>query len=119
MTLLFAKSAILLEWVHVFVPTGTRNSFFWMCHGLIVANFIFYASFIIAVQLGCFPREKIWHRWIPGTCLDRKRIDGPCAIFNLLFDLIILALPQKVIWNLNMSTRKKVGVSVIFSFGLL
>ncbi|KAI9159185.1 hypothetical protein HJFPF1_07193 [Paramyrothecium foliicola] len=118
-TLLFAKSAILLEWVHIFVPPGTRNTFYWACVGFGIANFIFYISFIIAVQFSCLPRQKIWDRWLPGVCLDRKKIDAPCAIFNLIFDLIILAFPQKVIWKLKLSTKKKIGVSVIFSFGLL
>ena len=34
-------------------------------------------------------------------------------------DIIILALPQKVIWNLKLNRKKKVGLSMIFAFGLV
>ncbi|CAI6018678.1 unnamed protein product [Clonostachys chloroleuca] len=118
-TMLFAKSAVLLEWTHIFVPNGVRNKFFWTCHVLIVVNILFYLAFIIVVHFYCNPREKIWNRWIDGTCLDRKRVDAPSAVFNLVMDVIILLLPQRVIWKLNMTGQRRLGVSIIFSIGLL
>ncbi|KAJ2993391.1 hypothetical protein NUW58_g1857 [Xylaria curta] len=63
--MLFAKTAILLEWIRVFVPKRQRNSFFWICSSIIGANFI------------------------------------------------------KVIWKLNLTRKRKIGVSIIFSVGVL
>lgn len=36
------------------------------------------------------------------------------SIFNFLVDVIIFFLPQRVIWNLQMSTWKKIGVPRLF-----
>ncbi|KAH9890283.1 hypothetical protein F4778DRAFT_796552 [Xylariomycetidae sp. FL2044] len=118
-SLSFCKTAILLEWTKIFVPTGTRNAFFWICWGLILFNFLVYASAITALNLFCIPQEKIWNRWVEGHCVDRRAIDTVPAAFNIFSDLIILILPQRVIWTLQMKRIRKIGVSAIFSFGIV
>lgn len=119
LTMMTIKTSILLEWLHIFVPARTRNKFFWICWAMIIANCALYISIVIAVQFYCTPVEKNWHRWIPGTCRDRGSIDTTPSIFNLIFDVLILLLPQRVIWKLQMDTRRKIGVSIVFSVGLL
>lgn len=61
----------------------------------------------------------LWKFWIKGKCIDRKARDVTNATFNLLIDIFILLLPQKIIWSLNMSKSRKLGISVVFSIGLL
>jgi hypothetical protein len=117
--MLFAKPAILLEWKRIFVPAGTRNTFWWTYMGLVVANLLFYSSTFIVIQFYCTPHEKIWRRWVPGNCRDRRSIEAPSSIFNLILDVLILLLPQRVIWKLNMAREHKIGISLIFSVGLL
>ncbi|KAH7323134.1 hypothetical protein B0I35DRAFT_477021 [Stachybotrys elegans] len=119
LTQMFGKVAILLEWIHLFVPPGTRNTLFWTCTAMIVTTVLFYTALFIAQQFYCTPYEKIWNRWVPGTCLDRRDIELPSAYFNVVTDFLILLLPQRVIWNLNTTLRKRLGVSVVFSIGLL
>lgn len=41
------------------------------------------------------------------------------ASFNSASNLSMLVVPQNIIWNLQMSFRKKVGVSAIFLAGVL
>ncbi|CAJ2508336.1 Uu.00g133620.m01.CDS01 [Anthostomella pinea] len=118
-TLMLIKAAILLEWLHIFVPTGTRNYFFWIGYSLLWINIAFYSAAIIVLNLTCFPREKYWNRLLPGKCTDDRPLDISSAIINFLVDLGILFLPQKVIWNLNMSSKKRIGVSAIFSLGVI
>jgi hypothetical protein len=113
------KSAIILEWIHIFVPMRTRNAFSWTGHILIAVTVAFYVAFLVTTQFYCSPREKIWHTWLPGTCLNRRLIDSSSALFNAVLDFVIFILPQRVIWSLNISTSKKLGVSLIFSIGLL
>ncbi|KAI0201208.1 hypothetical protein F4808DRAFT_469863 [Astrocystis sublimbata] len=117
--ILVSKAAILLEWIHIFVPTGTRNAFYWACQCLLWVNVLFYASTIIVANLVCVPFEAIWDKTIPGKCIDGKVIEVVSAALNLTSDLIILILPQRVIWTLQMRRQKKIGVSVIFAIGLL
>ncbi|KAI1773207.1 hypothetical protein F4818DRAFT_423571 [Hypoxylon cercidicola] len=119
LTMLFAKAAILIEWIHVFVPLPNRNAFFWICCAIIIVNTMLYVAAIIATQLACIPREKLWFPTISGTCINRKPLDECVIVFNLAVDILILLLPQRVIWKLNLKGKQKIGISVIFSVGIL
>jgi hypothetical protein len=114
------KVAILLEWMRIFNPTSTRNSFFWTCHTILWINVLFYSASFFAINLACFPREKIWDvTIIEGHCIDQNNLYLAGTIVNLISDVAILFIPQKVIWTLNMSLHKRIGVSLIFAIGLL
>ncbi|KAL8726422.1 MAG: hypothetical protein Q9181_006051, partial [Wetmoreana brouardii] len=41
------------------------------------------------------------------------------GVFGIVSDLFIWFLPLPVVWNLQMPTRKKIGVTTIFATGLL
>ncbi|RYP19807.1 hypothetical protein DL765_003153 [Monosporascus sp. GIB2] len=116
------KVSILLEWKNIFVPPGTRNIVFWATHFMIWSCVVFYLSTIIAFNVACTPYEAHWNKLIRGSC-DRVKpgfIDmSTGAIFNFVTDAVILLLPQRAIWKLKMSTKKKIGVSVVFSVGIL
>ncbi|KAK3389679.1 hypothetical protein B0H63DRAFT_103002 [Podospora didyma] len=118
-SMLFAKNAILFEWSRIFVPAGTRNAFFWFTRVLIVANTMLYFAGIIAGVFMCKPIAKSWDFFIHGECLDRRQVHGSMVCFNLAIDLFILILPQKVIWSLQMTRSRRLGVSIIFSIGLM
>lgn len=118
-SLLFAKAAILLEWIRIFVPRGMRNRFFWSASILLTINTLLYIAATVAVVCSCIPPRREWNPFIEGTCLDRKVLDATAAIFNLVVDIAIIVLPQRKIWSLQMTTSRKLGVSVVFSFGVL
>lgn len=46
-------------------------------------------------------------------------MDAPSAVFNLVLDILILLLPQQVIWTLQLTKSKKIGISFIFGVGIL
>jgi hypothetical protein len=118
-TIMVIKAAILLEWLRIFVPRGTKNYFYWISVVLLVLDVLFYSAAIIAINLTCRPHEKTWNRLLPGTCIDSRAIDITSAVINFFIDLVILVLPQKVIWGLNMSVEKRLGVSLVFIVGLI
>ncbi|KAJ8121966.1 hypothetical protein O1611_g9964 [Lasiodiplodia mahajangana] len=114
------KAAILLEWLRIFVPKGTRNTFFWVAHALLLVNVLINVVGLFVINLTCIPHEKIWNRLtVRGHCLEGHAIDVTSASINLTIDLLILLLPQRVIWSLKISTSKKIGVAAVFSLGLL
>ncbi|KAI0188221.1 hypothetical protein EV127DRAFT_368553 [Xylaria flabelliformis] len=119
LTLGCAKIAILLEWVHLFVPGHTRNLFFWLCHATIATTIAIYIAAIPLTFLVCIPQEAAWNPFIPGKCISRWAADISVFSFHLVTDVITFLLPQKVIWSLNMPKRQRAGVSVVFSFGVL
>jgi hypothetical protein len=113
------KTVILLEWVQLFCPTGAKNSFWWTAHVLMAGNILFYLAATLALHLSCFPHARLWDKTLPGTCLDTRPLDVTSAFVNVLVDLGILLLPQRVIWKLRMSRRKRIGVSAVFGLGIV
>ncbi|KAI1401769.1 hypothetical protein F4819DRAFT_313527 [Hypoxylon fuscum] len=118
-TLPLIKIAILLEWTRMLVPRGTKNLFMWVCYGVIVTQVLAMISIVFALCFVCIPYEKIWDITLPGHCIKKLNIDVGAAVVHLCTDIVMLILPQKVIWGLQMSFRKRFGVSVFFSLGIL
>ncbi|KAI0017018.1 hypothetical protein F4780DRAFT_630616 [Xylariomycetidae sp. FL0641] len=117
-SMLFLKAAILIEWTHIF-SSHNRRFFYWTCYGLMSVH-VTCSTILISVWLGhCTPIQRNWNPLLSGHCVPVKWIDITSAIFNLLVDVFILVLPQRVIWSLNMSTKKKMAISLIFASGLL
>lgn len=57
---------------------------------------------------------------MPGRCFDGRALFVASAVVNFAIDLAILVLPQKVIWGLlQLSLRKRLGVSVVFVVGVM
>lgn len=118
-TMLATKAAILKEWARLFVPYGSRNAFFWICHVLLIVTVLFNGTVLISTNLTCFPREKIWDKTIPGKCSNPKVTLIISSVINVILDFFILLLPQNIIWRLQMTKKKKVGMSLIFTIGIL
>ncbi len=113
------KVSILRDWARIFVPRGTRNiTFSWICYGMIGINIVYYIAAVFVSSLSCSPHERIWDKTIPGKCIDSKIVLICSASVNVLSDLLILLLPQKVIWDLRISKKKKIGLSFFFATGL-
>ncbi|KAF2963675.1 hypothetical protein GQX73_g9912 [Xylaria multiplex] len=112
------KSAILLEWVRIFVPRATRGRFYWLCHTLMWINVLFYTAIFIAGNTTCQPYAKLWDKTLPGTCSNNNAFDVATAIYNFISDFLILLLPQRVIWRLHLRTPKKFGIAIVFAIGI-
>ncbi|KAI0393942.1 hypothetical protein F5Y17DRAFT_430351 [Xylariaceae sp. FL0594] len=120
LVLMFLKIAILLDWLRIFAPMGQRNAIFWTVHILIWCNVIYYVSGTFLEIFRCTPRQKIWDPlYEGGICpIDINANNFASAILNLASDLAILAVPQFVIWRLQLSTAKKIGISLLFIIGI-
>ncbi|KAI8623621.1 hypothetical protein F5Y19DRAFT_492473 [Xylariaceae sp. FL1651] len=119
-TMLIMKASILKEWSRIFVPYGTRNAFWWTSHVVIVINVLFYGASVFLENLSCFPYQRIWDKTVPGSqCIDFKVTPLAGASINVILDLITLILPQRTIWSLQLSRKKKIGVSLVFAIGVL
>ena len=66
----------------------------------------------------CNPRAKIFNAKLPGKCVDVPMLLNTSGLFNTVTDFIILLLPVKAVWNMNMKRQKKVIVVLVFTFGL-
>ncbi|KAI1321023.1 hypothetical protein F5Y16DRAFT_405402 [Xylariaceae sp. FL0255] len=113
------KSAILIEWHRLFAPTRARTAFRVSCLFLLVINILAYAALFVILNLNCIPFAKIWNKALKGRCIDLRKIHLCVATVDLVIDIAILVLPQRIIWQLKMSTLMKVGVSAVFTVGIL
>ena len=114
------KLSILLQYLRIFTPAKKTDLIYWASHTLIWTNFVFYFVSSFLEIFACKPIAKVWDPLIAnGQCMNLQAINVAAAAFNVLSDVSILVLPQKVIWKLHMSSRRKLGISSIFLTGIL
>ena len=65
----------------------------------------------------CNPIAGAWLQLITKKCIDQTAFYYGNAISNLLTDVILLILPMPMIWGLNMSTQKKINVTLLMVLG--
>lgn len=114
---MFLERAILLQWAGIFIPTG-RNTFWWTCHVTLWVNVLFYFICTFIEIFGCSPREKLWRSWVEGHGIDVIRPNIAFSFINFASDVVILILPQTVIWRLQISRTRKVGTATLFTLGI-
>ncbi|KAI0910369.1 hypothetical protein F4823DRAFT_562002 [Ustulina deusta] len=118
--MILLKTAILTEWLQTFSPRGNRGAFYWACTITMTANALYWIIGILIINFECVPHAAIYDKTIPSRCLGNPKIlDVFSSAFNFAMDIIILVLPQGVIWKLRMSTMRRLGLSVVFAVGLL
>ncbi|KAF2797576.1 putative integral membrane protein [Melanomma pulvis-pyrius CBS 109.77] len=111
------KIAVLCLYRRVFSPI--RWSLFDIAIvSLIVLMVGFYGITSFFKIFECSPREKIWNKSIPGTCVQLSWILNISGGFNTVTDFLILFLPVHAVRKLQMTRLKKVLVVLAFTFGL-
>ncbi|KAI8958015.1 hypothetical protein F5Y11DRAFT_55566 [Daldinia sp. FL1419] len=113
------KSAILIEWMNLFLPRGKRGYFYWVSLLLIALLSLWYCGLNVAENFHCVPYKRIWDVTVPGLCYDWRIANIMSNSINLGTDIILLGLPQKAIWSLHMSQKQKLGVSALFATGFI
>ncbi len=75
----------------------------------------------IAMVVVCTLVAYLWNQTIPGGyCLDFSSIIDFFMItgaINMVTEIVVLCLPLPVVWNLNMSKNRKIGLSFAFALG--
>lgn len=116
--ILCTKLAILLLYRRVFVPV--KGGFFdWTIRIFMTILIGFYIATTLVKIWECSPREKIWNKSIPGTCIDVSSLLNISGLFNTITDIIILLVPVKAVWNMRMRKKQKVAVVLVFTVGLM
>ncbi len=68
----------------------------------------------------CTPVEASWNHSIPNAkCQDIEKAALGTGISNLILDVLFIALPIPVIWDLKLPKRIKVSLTAIFLLGIL
>ena len=84
---------------------------FMFTHGLV---------FLLLVIFQCLPIDSIWNKTVDGKCLPISAAIGfTGAGLSIAEDLIILLIPIRELWKLQMNTKKKLGIVILLSVGSL
>ena len=81
---------------------------------------IAYLSTVFFVYLFyCKPEAATWDYTLKGKCVDGWSVDIFNGALNIFTDTVILIIPLPMLWHLQLSVRRKLGVSVVFFVGAL
>ncbi|GAT25603.1 ribosomal protein L36e [Aspergillus luchuensis] len=112
------KLSIFLFYLRVFAPSPKCNQW-WFIQILMGLNFFFYLADTIVKIFECTPRARIWDKAVPGRCIDAAIPVLVTSIVNVVSDIMMLLMPIRCVWRLQITLRKKVGITAIFAAGLL
>jgi hypothetical protein len=117
----FIKFAIILQYIELFAPARVNRKMYWAFHGLLWTNILFYITEVFVEIFRCHPIPKAWNLLITeGACpVDFLKLTVVAACINLASDIIILILPQICIWKLQMGSKQKAFISVLFLIAIL
>jgi hypothetical protein len=117
-TMAFSKLSILLQMERIFVPFHhTKTWYLVLCFTFVNMSWFVAVGFVTLFQ--CRPVKKRWDPSLSGHCLDYSIWVVVAAIFNMLSDFIILALPIVWISRLKMDLKRKLTTGAVFFIGAL
>ena len=68
----------------------------------------------------CTPVRAAWDKTIPGEqCFDLEHFVIGTNVPNIIADAAIIMLPMPLIWKLQLSVMRKVGLVVVFLLAAL
>ncbi|KAI0190173.1 hypothetical protein EV127DRAFT_495319 [Xylaria flabelliformis] len=108
-----AKISICLFYRRVF-PTPSFRRLSLLVMGIATAWFIGTEVANLAI---CVPIDIFWHRMKPGRCLNFNLFYLINGIAETIIDIVILALPVRAVFSVQIPTRTKFLVSGIFLLG--
>lgn len=115
---IFSKVAILSLYSRLF--PSFIHWFQWSVRGLIIFMFTHGVVFFLLVTFQCLPISSIWDKTISGKCIPITAVVGfTGAGLSIAEDFIILLLPIRELWKLQMSSKKKIGLLFLLSVGSL
>ncbi|KAI1300896.1 50S ribosomal protein L36e [Xylaria venustula] len=113
----FTKVSLLFFYLRVF-PAPEFQRICYITMGVVTAAGI---AFTLTSILYCMPISYIWTGWTgetQGHCLNFNAFTWSHAVTSIVQDLWIIALPIPALLKLQLSTRKKVHLILMFSVGL-
>lgn len=114
----FTKISILCLYIRIF----TVSRFRLICYTLIGIVLAFGISCWVSTAFNCVPITYMWQGWDgqhSGVCMDTSKQAFALAGVNMSLDILIFILPIPQLLALQMSRKRKIGVILMFTVGLL
>ncbi|KAF5021270.1 hypothetical protein F66182_6668 [Fusarium sp. NRRL 66182] len=74
-------------------------------------------AFILLIIFRCRPVSSGWDLTIQGQCIDKTIPELILAICNISVDICILCLPARIVQPLQIPTRQKISLAILFATG--
>ncbi|KAI7782216.1 hypothetical protein LA080_013761 [Diaporthe eres] len=116
-TLGMIKISICFLYIRIF-SNSTLKKVLW---GTQTFNILLIVVFLCADFGQCVPLSYFWDAWDKehsGSCFDINAMAYTHSAINIALDVWMLILPAIQVWRLNMSFKKKLGVSAMFAIGI-
>ncbi|GLB12106.1 hypothetical protein AtubIFM57258_009384 [Aspergillus tubingensis] len=113
-----AKISVCLFLLRIF----QSNLFRYTTWAVIGLNAAIGITWVLTDSFRCIPVHLAWTQWEgleTGRCVDFIAVTFANAFVNIAVDIIMVLMPVYEVTKLNLSARKKVGVSVMFAMGLV
>ncbi|KAI0486179.1 hypothetical protein F4859DRAFT_469347 [Xylaria cf. heliscus] len=110
----FVKLSILSLYQILFPP----KIFIRVCRGMMLLTAAYWTMVFLESFILCKPVQYTWDKSIPnGTCYNERIAYLVAAIVNLIIDAIIVVLPMPLLFRLQLTLPKRLGVVAMFSLG--
>ena len=96
------------------------NHFKIVCWIVVAINIAGMIAVVLATCLICKPISYYSDKTIPGGhCGNLPAFILYMAVVNLLLDFMVVILPLPMLWKLQMKTKRKIELSIVFGMGLM
>lgn len=112
------KLSILAFYLRIFTTKSFRLATYIVM--TVIIAFLVTCEFITIFQ--CTPISFAWKGWkgeMKGHCINIWALAWFTSPFNIVLDIVVMALPLPHLLRLNLSRKKKFQVASMFSVGLL
>lgn len=115
---MFVRSSILALYLRIFKPIRWARLVIWAVTVIVV---VFYMSctILIAVKMVPNPHQTWLYTSVNGGGILEQNVNIAQGYFGMTSDLVILAIPLKLVSGLSMDRKRKFGVLAVFLTGLM
>ncbi|KAF6232640.1 hypothetical protein HO173_009079 [Letharia columbiana] len=115
-----ANTSIRISIVHFYITIFRSNRAFLIAtYAVMVLVVAFGIGIVVSDFLTCRPLSKYWDPLQSGICESPLGSLIALSGCNVAMDLTIVLLPMPMVWGLQMTTRRKIELTITFALGFL
>lgn len=115
-----AKLSILLLYRRLFIVTSSAY-FMRLMYPLAIIIVLFWVAATLANIFSCWPVEWSWRSSMSPEpyCFNFNIFWLATGVIEAVLDVVLITLPIRVVWGLQMSTKRRTSLVAVFSLGIL
>jgi hypothetical protein len=113
-TINLTKLSVLFLYLSIFSQRWFRIT----CYASVAVVGGYAVSCIFATIFQCTPVNYVFNKKLQGHCINITAFWYANAIYNIVTDFVILASVPGVVWSLSLSTRQRIGLTLVFGLGV-